>query len=256
MDRTATVNWLTTNCDCWKGKEAVLNDEKVFNNEELAKLKAQAEKDKANAVVANTLGTKLGTDIVNGIVTNAEGGYDAMMKKCKEVMTKPTTNDTPPVTPPPTGNMTAEDVKKIIANLTPAERMGLLPAQDQMALNYSKGIVQREFDTVVNKLKAIAEKTTDPLRKKLITDELTANTTPDKLETLAKTLVLLGNNEPAAQTTNAAPPWYLGLGGGPTTNTAPAQPVKREVLETPSIEYNDDKIANAMRRGKLPAGSN
>ena len=54
MDRNKLVSWLTTNCDCHKGKEKVLANQDNYTDEELRKLKLNAEKAMKNAqFVAN-----------------------------------------------------------------------------------------------------------------------------------------------------------------------------------------------------------
>jgi hypothetical protein len=60
VDRTATINWLVANCDCWKGKEKVLQNTEAFTNDDLNRLKASAEKNAQTAqalAVANTQAT-------------------------------------------------------------------------------------------------------------------------------------------------------------------------------------------------------
>lgn len=43
VTRAQNVQYLTKNCDCWKGKDAVLNDAKTFTDAEVEKLKTNAE---------------------------------------------------------------------------------------------------------------------------------------------------------------------------------------------------------------------
>lgn len=65
MDRKTNIGWLVANCDCWKGKERILNGavdgKPLFTDEELVALKANVEKGKQNALVANAVakGTKV-----------------------------------------------------------------------------------------------------------------------------------------------------------------------------------------------------
>lgn len=54
MDRNKLVSWLTTNCDCHKGKDKVLANKDNYSDEELLKLKTNAETAMKNAtLVAN-----------------------------------------------------------------------------------------------------------------------------------------------------------------------------------------------------------
>lgn len=62
MDRTQLVNWLTTNCACWKGKEEVLKNEKSFSDDDLKSLKANAENSTLAINTLREVGTTLGLD--------------------------------------------------------------------------------------------------------------------------------------------------------------------------------------------------
>jgi hypothetical protein len=67
MDKKALVSWLTTNCDCWKGSEAVLNG---MSEEALKKVHADAKRlHTVNVIVANSRGKK-----APRVVVNADGG--------------------------------------------------------------------------------------------------------------------------------------------------------------------------------------
>lgn len=59
MDRKATIAYLTTNCGVWKGEEATLEK---FSDEQLKKLKINAERAKANEAVANAVREASGDD--------------------------------------------------------------------------------------------------------------------------------------------------------------------------------------------------
>lgn len=54
VNRTSMIQWLTTNCDCWKNKQTVLNDVKSFTDDDIKKLKANAEA----ALTVNSMKTK------------------------------------------------------------------------------------------------------------------------------------------------------------------------------------------------------
>lgn len=53
--RQTVINYLTTNCDCWKGKDKVLGNREVFSDDDLIKLKTNVEKHKTQEVVINTV---------------------------------------------------------------------------------------------------------------------------------------------------------------------------------------------------------
>jgi hypothetical protein len=56
MNKAQLVSWLTTNCDCWKGADKVLN---TMEDDQLKKLKVNAEKAHEDAVVVNAVRSKL-----------------------------------------------------------------------------------------------------------------------------------------------------------------------------------------------------
>lgn len=253
--RAEHVTFITTNCECWKDP-ADLDILNKMTDDKLVKLKSSTETGKKLAAIAGVVTTKFGEDVTNVMAVNAEGGYEALMKKCKDVM-KPTGNETPTVPPPPpvpvtpTSNFGVEDVKKVLNALTPAERQLFYSPEDRAALSHSRAIVQREFDGVVAQLKAIVANTTDAKKKMVIEHELAANTTPDKLENLVKTLVLVSGTEGTpTPTSNNQPSLLFGLMGGPTPQQSQGRVVYNESanLETPDMEYKDDKINAAMRR--------
>lgn len=53
MDRDAAITYLTTNCDCWKGKEKLLSNKDNFSDEDLTDLKTNTEKLKSVSIVVN-----------------------------------------------------------------------------------------------------------------------------------------------------------------------------------------------------------
>lgn len=60
MNRDATINFLVTNCDCWKGKQAVLANKEAFTDADLEKLKTNVEQSKANALTVNSIRKECG----------------------------------------------------------------------------------------------------------------------------------------------------------------------------------------------------
>jgi hypothetical protein len=55
MNRDQIVNWLVTNCSCWKGKKEVLGNEDSFSDDDLKKLREVAERSASLEVTANAL---------------------------------------------------------------------------------------------------------------------------------------------------------------------------------------------------------
>ena len=60
MDRTKATAFLVTNCDCWKGKEKVLQNKELFDDASVIALAKNAARGMQNEVVVNALTTKLG----------------------------------------------------------------------------------------------------------------------------------------------------------------------------------------------------
>jgi hypothetical protein len=103
--REQLVEWLVTNCDCWKGKAEVLNKEDAFTEDELKKLKENTE---ATTLAVNTLKEIASTveapkdATLNSLVTlvknkcdmHAAGMKDSKKEEDKEV--KPAANKSKP----------------------------------------------------------------------------------------------------------------------------------------------------------------
>lgn len=135
MDRAQTVNWLCTNCECWKGKEAVLNSKDAFSDEDLARLKANAEAAARNAqtisLVANATGVK-----------PEQLTADTLKDRIKPVEPAPTATTTP-VQPTGNGLGRAKDLR---------EFEGMLPPDAMGIWNSAKAVWQQEKDRLIANL--------------------------------------------------------------------------------------------------------
>ena len=70
--RGEAVGYLTTNCDCWRGKERVLANKDAFTDADLEKLVKNAKKAKADELVANA--ATRGVRVAGGTLTfNSQG---------------------------------------------------------------------------------------------------------------------------------------------------------------------------------------
>lgn len=100
MNKDQLVNWLTTNCSCWKGEKdrETLNG---FDEAKLTQLKTAAESAKANETVVNATKEALGFDFditANGMVGDLMKGKwkkDEEEPEDPKAKKKPTTNETP-----------------------------------------------------------------------------------------------------------------------------------------------------------------
>lgn len=118
--RKELVTWLTTNCDCYKGKDAVLNDDKAFTEDELKKLKANQEQATLAINALSDIGTTLNAKELT--VAELKSLITDNAKKCADM-------DDDDV-PNPKATMNADQVKEIIANhlkgLSEKERIDLI----------------------------------------------------------------------------------------------------------------------------------
>lgn len=63
MTRNQAVSWLTTNCDCWKGKQKLLSDNTAFSDNDIRNLLLTAHNGRVNAAVVNALKSDLGITV-------------------------------------------------------------------------------------------------------------------------------------------------------------------------------------------------
>lgn len=134
--RQDTVSWLTTNCDCWRHKDGVLNDSRAFTDDDLARLKSAAVADRKRQAALASVENRLGVDLT----VNGAGAADDLMAKCKKLMAGEETAEGEV-----TGNATRTTDEEWLASAPPRIRKGIEMA---MAIN------QREKDAVVARLVA------------------------------------------------------------------------------------------------------
>lgn len=115
--RKELVTWLTTNCDCYKGKDAVLNDDKNYTEDELKKLKANQEQATLAINSLKEVSTTLGLDPSKMTLNEMVDRCGTIKKEADKKKEKdPTMNE--------------EQVKELIANhlkgLNERERIELI----------------------------------------------------------------------------------------------------------------------------------
>ncbi len=211
MDRNATIGWLVANCDCWKAKGPVLANKDAFTDEELAKLKAESEKAKADAVVANAA-RSTGILVANASADDTE----AMMKKCKELM----------------------DAEKKEPAMNAASR---LTPEEQEDLAFARAEKNRQKAALVERLTANVG---DPGRRA----QLTASLMQKPLGELHERLELLP--PPAEQQGIPAQPSAPNYGGAAfgVYNQAPVTKDDSDnILPIPTVNY-EEMASPALRR--------
>lgn len=262
-ERRRTVQFLTTNCGCWKGKnaEATLNG---MDDDQLTTLKSEAEKVRFNEAVVNaaksTLGDKLDlTDValddVPTLVANAMTvpAGKKMKKKSREGC-EDTETETMNADPkdddqdddhtdakPPTGNKRTQP-------MTEQEWLASAPPTVANAFKTARRIEGRERATLTSKLTKIAETTQNAAKKRLITNKLKSNPSLEELDDML-TLV----HEPDQnQTHNGRTDDDYGgsyLPGGPDRVTN-SEDDDEDVapLVAPTINWDEVSKQNSQRR--------
>ena len=184
VNREQTIQFLTTNCDCWKGKEKVLSNKDAFTDEDLAKLKLQQDELSANQLVVNSLREELGEP---DLTTNEMPAFikDKMAKGKKKPCDsedEEEDDEMPAKKPPMIGNTDAfKDFLKLPAEerLTANERETLAFAdslKDQVKRSYvdrlvannakseaSRKIIRPTFEAMtINQLKVLVKELPEP----------------------------------------------------------------------------------------------
>jgi hypothetical protein len=112
VEKTALIEWLTLNCDCWKDS----SDKETLNNmevEKLKKFKAKAEEAKRNSLVLNSVTKTFGNEILT--LNSADAVEGQLKTKAKEIAEKDKSTTTPTVTTP---NVTTTVTTPVTTNTT------------------------------------------------------------------------------------------------------------------------------------------
>lgn len=214
MDRNKLVSWLTTNCDCHKGKEKVLANQDNYSDEELRKLKLNAEKAMKNAkFVANA-----STD--NPDEESDENDDDADTEQAE---THDGKKGIKGPKPPVVKNMTLADFEKA------------MPASAKAIWNAAKEVEQAERSRLVSIITANMQ---DETRKEVLTNRLMNRdkTSLDEIRDLASAI-------PQRPTRNQfaphAQPVANYFGSQPYQPTPTNNSGIDDILELPTINYAD-----------------
>lgn len=141
MNRDQLISWLTTNCECWKGKTP---EELAANKEALAKLptnnlatmKAGAEKTALALNQASTLPEAPEGGLKDGVAYTVKDGKFVEVKAEEKKVEAPTTNS----------------LADALKSLTPAQVFSLLPPEAQLAVNEGKKALEAERGRLIESL--------------------------------------------------------------------------------------------------------
>jgi hypothetical protein len=213
MDRTATINWLVANCDCWKSQE----DKEILNkmtDAKLKQLKDTAEQSKAAVTMLVDVANAAGLDKNKPLTLDA---FKAAFKPAEP----------PPVAQPVVTTQNNSGVPGL------KEWESSMPPEAQAIWNSAKQVAQREKDMLIAALVFNME---GPERTKMI--EFLNGKTPAELQ------VLVALKGPKAQVQEPAFPGtnFLLNGGGPLNNRYATDKERNNILELPSL-YDDEEVA-------------
>lgn len=230
MDRGQLVQWLTTNCECWKGKEKVLGNVEAFADSDLEKLKSNAE---LATLTVNAL-----KDIGAAIKAPKNAQVSDLVKLVK--------NEFPPKKKDEEEeeeDEEDEDMKKNVASylggLSEADRLALLAPPGSTLNEYvttSKEIHEREKMNVIAKLTANIANPEDRKKHILKLRNKKLSELNDLLELLPTGTSTVTKNEDDAYLDR-----FFGAQGGVERPTANAATVNKDDVLVPAINIFDDE---------------
>lgn len=172
MNREQLIQWLTINCDCWKGKTELLNK---LTDDDLKALKANADAIVANREILTRERQALAD--ANGVIAAVRSGLGvetlpAIAEIPTFVKSKLTTNANPAPVPTPTPNTTPAPAKitmtELLANATEEERAAWAYSQKILADRKAELIEKIVGNAATDEAKAAMR----PLYARLRIDEL------------------------------------------------------------------------------------
>jgi len=267
MTKPQLVAYLTTNCDCWKGAEKVLN---TMDEPQLNKLKANVEKTKTLEITANAfvqVAKKLGAPgdmAINAMPAyveektkekeetasadeNAGGSTDPKPKLEEEITAE---DDVPPPVKNNRGNVLP--VKKPIANGAPKlkttkEWLAEMPPEAQAVWNTAVELNNSVKNAASTKLKGLIANEGDPRRKHRMQLALNSGDVAKMQEVIE--LVGPTQNANSAQAREQVALYFPGLFGdqAPVQNRAATD--GEDVLDLPTINQDEwNQQANLPKR--------
>lgn len=255
MTKAQIVTWLTTNCDCWKGADKVLN---TMDEAQLKKLKANADKQQTLEVTANAfvkIAKSLGAP--DDMALNAMPAY--VEEKTKEVASadenaggstdpKPKTEEEITAeddVPPPVKNNRSNvlPAKKPTANgapkkMTIQEWLGQMPPEAQPVWNTAVELNNSVKVAASNKLKGLIANESDPRRKHRMQLALNSGDVA-KMQEVIELVGPTHNSGGSAEAREQVALYFPGLFGDyqPTANRAGTD--SDDVLDLPTVNQEE-----------------
>lgn len=249
MNRDQTIQWLTANCDCWKGKEKVLTNRETFSDDDIKKLLSAAQEQRAQGVVVNALRKKLGNPslALNDMVEEVEEMPPPVKKKGGPVAKQGEDGAV--------GLEEGEDEEDEEGKVIPAvanqraietglaRSLGFESVSHMRAtLNSAKRVEAKSRNALVRELRTLAEVST-PKRKRFILNQLERKPSLERLEEMRLLVgdMPVGNTREYRQPDDYEdPPDYSGQGYGGNDHVENSG--EGDVLELPTT--NQDFWAN------------
>lgn len=275
VKREEIINWLVVNCDCWKGA----NDKEVLNTmteDKLKKLKANAEKAAQQEAVVNAARKgyetiygeeqtkKLTTNSLVEFVTNQMAAEVVEEEEPDEEVVPPPV--TPPVVakkvkggkkgapPPPAANTAPEPETPVVTTpvvdvrpTKPRDMKSWLkdaPPEALAVWNHAVEVEKREKNLIIERLKDVAENTTDPARQALILNRLSDQSLSvnqlNELYVLVRPMI-------GSESRSEPEPSYLGAATLPTTNLYRSDD-KEDLLPLPTLNFDEDENGQPRKK--------
>lgn len=228
MSRTDTIQYLTTNCDCWKGKAAVLANEDAFTDADLTKLAAGVKTATQNALVANAVADSFGDEFTS-LTANAMPQFikDKIAAKEGDEEEEDDEEEETPVIPvknkKPTKNAMTKDEFEAVVNANP---------ELSAVWNTAKRIEQTEKRRLITRLTANCA---DAAKKAAMVKRFSSpSVTINELEDLVSLLP----PAPVARKTNAAMAPMSYFGSQPLAPVANAdEDASDDLLDVPVLNF-------------------
>lgn len=240
MTRKELIQYLTTNCDCWKNKQGGLANEDMFTDDDLKNLKANADKGKQLQLTANVFSEIAKTlEIPEGMELNAVPAF--IKEKMKEDPEEEDDDDEDEGKKKYTKNQKNQKVPPMETpkKMTMKEMLANASPEEQSVWNNAVEIERRERQRLVGLLTAnVAENKKQDIAKKLVSKPL--HELRDMLE-----LLPTSNNSNAQDYIREVPNYSGAAGGIPFGLTDNEQ---GDVLDLEAERQKYDHVVNAKKQ--------
>lgn len=234
MNREQGVQWLTTNCDCHKGKERVLANADNYSDDEISAMVENERRAQTNQLVVNKF-----VEAVPGVQNVTLNEIPEFVKGKMKADGSEEDGEAPETDEE---EMTEEEMpvgnaKKSVTAEQYLARMpeSLRPVWNEMVANHDD-----RRNELVAELSKIVKNERDPARKAIVENKLKGKITNAELKELIALVRPTENKGRVAPAHAPAPtPSYFGMQGGPASApTGNAQtPAADLLLEIPTINF-------------------